>query len=122
MIIERLSSIVKNSDWNWAAKATTEANVKLSNISSPSFIATFTVNLSILGFTKPLSRLPKGAAMAVVQAYREIELLKILLTISNDSTKEYVLTAKRAGMSQDRFNALLYCISTKTWALILNWL
>jgi hypothetical protein len=90
VIIECLSSIVENSDRKWDAKATTDANGLLSNITSPSFIAAFTVNMFIFGFTKPLSKLLQIVAIEVVQAYPKIERLKnLLLTIRGDSAKEF---------------------------------
>ena len=98
--------IAYNRNHIWDGKNITEANELLSNITSPGFIAAFQVNLYIFGYTKPLSILLQGSTIDLCCAFKEINIVKlILLEIRNDSEQEFkriyekmVKMANKAGL------------------------
>ena len=80
-----LQRICQNSDKEWDAKAITEANGLLKTISSSQFIAAFQTNNYFFGFTKSLSVQLQGSSKDVLEAYRDIEVVKA--TLRNERRK-----------------------------------
>ena len=64
------------SDWGWGCKTVDTAYSLLKNITDSTFLVALSVCAYTLGFTKPLSTMLQGTSMDVIDAYKNIKLVK----------------------------------------------
>ena len=76
-ILQTLDTIT--SEKGWDHKTVDLANGLLKNITESTFLAALNVCSYTLGFTKQLSSMLQGTAMDVIEAYKQIELVKTQL-------------------------------------------
>ena len=83
-ILYCLTSISNNEDNKWTSKTMTGAfGLLLCAISSSAFVAPFQVNQCMFEYTVDLSKLLQGSEQVVPKAYKEITMVKDILSISD---------------------------------------
>ena len=97
-----LQTISENRSKKWDLKSKTEAQGLLHQIKMPQFICAFYSALYLLGYTKSLSHSLQGSTLDVIEAYRQIQLVRDQIKQVRKKSKEVFseLFAKMTAMAK----------------------
>ena len=110
-----LRTISENRNRKWYSKSKTEAQGLYHQIKRPEFICAFQTALYLFGYTKGMSRSLQGSTLNVVEAYRQIAIVRDQLKHARKNAKAVFSSLFDKAKEMERKLVKKRACSTHLW-------